>query len=463
MTMRRELDDKSIRAVRATDKRTQLTDGAGLYLKLQWGPDGQPSGRGHQWRLDYTRPAGAVNGKGEPAGGKRNTLSLGAYPTVSLAQAREAAEAVRVQVAQGIDPGSAKTAVAAAQEAAERAADEARTRAAQGLAKAGTLQGVAQDLHAHKLGNGDWTAQNAAQWLGMLTRYAFPVIGTMAIAAVTPKDILACVQPLEKAGMIPSSRCVRKFLSQVFRYAMVLQLCPGDPAYAIRDVVKQRVTAGHNPAATNPVELTRVLRAILAWPTVVTRAALQVQAALFQRPGDTRSMRWADVDLDAGVWVITPEDHTKIANSLGGAPHTVPLPRQIVDLLRSLHPLTGGSEWVFESPMKPAHPITNDTLTNALRNMGLGAVQTAHGFRATARTMLPEQLGAQAQHVEMQLAHSNGMQTTDGRMLHDPLGKAYNRATWVAERRVMLQQWADYLDSLVTVQAIAGEPLKLAA
>jgi integrase len=125
---------------------------------------------------------------------------------------------------------------------------------------------------------------------------------------------------------------------------------------------------------------------------------------------------------------------------------------------------------VFESPNNPGLPITNDTLTNALRNMGFGEKQTAHGFRATARTMLPEQLGVQPQYVEAQLAHVGGNQDADGVIRHDALGAAYNRATFLDQRKVVVQQWADYLDQLLTQQPaqlveqpVPAEPLLLAA
>jgi integrase len=222
---------------------------------------------------------------------------------------------------------------------------------------------------------------------------------------------------------------------------------------------------------TSPDGLRAVLLAIREWPTPVTRAALMVQAALFQRPANTCSMKWADVDLDAARWVIpAAEMKGKKVRKEKGADHVVPLPKQVVELIRSLKPLTGRSKYVFESPNNPGLPITNDTLTNALRNMGFGEKQTAHGFRATARTMLPEQLGVQPQYVEAQLAHVGGNQDADGVIRHDALGAAYNRATFLDQRKVVVQQWADYLDQLLTQQPaqlveqpVPAEPLLLAA
>lgn len=443
--LRFALTDAKIKAAKPGHKATQLTDGMGLYLKLFFDRD-----RGHSWRFDYTRPTTK----------KRNTLVFGAYPTLGLKEAREQAQKARELIAQGIDPGEQRDATKAAQEAATRALVVADERKAKGLAAAGTLQGVCEDYQARNLRNGDWTQLHADQWLGMLKRHVFPRIGLKVIGDVTPADVLGVVEPLETAGMDPTSRCVRKYLVQVFDYAMVLELCKGNPAHAIRSIVKKNVRLGHNAAVTKPDELRAVLLAIREWPTTITRAALQVQAALFQRPANTCAMEWAHLDLDAALWTIpAAQMKGKRDRKENGAAHVVPLPSQVVAILRELHKVTGHCAYVFESPAKPRHAITNDTLTNALRNMGLGDKQTAHGFRATARTMLVEQLHVSAQVVEAQLAHQGGMQTLDGAMKHDPLGKAYNRATFLDARKAMVQQWADYLDKLLTSPELQAQPL----
>jgi integrase len=450
------LTAKQVETVKATCGKSQLTDGQGLYLKLFFDRPG------HSWRFDYTRPN---------SGGKRNTLVLGSSDTMSLADARTKAQEARELLAKGIDPAKQRDAARTEQRAVVLADAVAAERAAKKLAPAGTLQGVAEDYHARNVGNKDWTALHAAQWLRTLANHVFPRIGLKPIAEVTPKDVLDCVEVLERAGMDPTSRNVRKYLVQVFDYAMVLEVCKGNPAHAIKSIVKKNVDLGHNPAVTTPDGLRTVLLAIRDWPTPVTREALMVQAALFQRPANTCSMQWPHVDLDAARWVIpAAEMKGKKVRKQKGSDHVVPLPKQVVELLRSLKPLTGRSKYVFESPSNPGLPITNDTLTNALRNMGFGGKQTAHGFRATARTMLVEQLGVQPQYVEAQLAHVGGNQGEDGVIRYDSLGPAYNRATFLDQRKVVVQQWADYLDQLLTQQPaqlveqpVPAEPLLLAA
>lgn len=439
-------------AVRASDMNpatgkpvTQLTDGAGLYLKLSWVAGGKRNPKGHSWRFDYTRPTTKA----------RNTMVLGTYPAMSLAEARTKAAELRELVSNGTDPMEQRAAATALVVAAQQEQTETARRAALKLAPAGSLLGVAQDYHAGKLAKRDWSAAHAQQWLGMVTRCLPASMAFLPIADVkAPALYTQVIEPLEVADKIATARTVRKFLAEVFTFAELHELRTGNPATVAKSLMVKHVEhrLGNNAATTKPDELRTVLAAVATWGNVVTRAALQVQVALFQRPNTTCSMKWADLDLDAAVWTITPEVRTKLHKSLKGAAHVVALPTQVVALLRALQPLTGGSEWVFMSDVT-GRAITNDTLTNALRTMGFGGEQTAHGFRATARTMIVKHLGFDKDWVEAQMAHTTS----------EEMGTAYDRNTWAEERGPMLQSWADYLDGLLGVEAVAFEPLKLAA
>lgn len=437
------LRPQQLDAAKPGDAATQLTDGAGLYLKLQW-VGGKRHPKGHQWRFDYTRPTTK----------KRNTMVLGTYPGMSLAQAREKASELRQLVGNGADPMEQRAAATAVVVAAQAEQAETARRARLELAPAGTLLGVAQDYHAGKVAKKDWSAKHAAQWIGMILRSLPSSMALLPIAEVkAPALYTQVIEPLELAGKVATSRTVRKFLAEVFVFAELMELRTGNPATVARQLMLKHTShiLGNNPAVTKPDDLRGVLASIAGWDNVVTRAALQVQVAVFQRPSATCTMRWDALDLDAATWTIEPEARTKLAKSLKGENHVVPLPRQVVELLRSLRDVTGHSEWVFLSWITGA-PITNDTLTNALRTMGYGGVQTAHGFRATARTMIAKHLRFDKDWIEAQLAHTSS----------EEMGTAYDRNLWVEERGPMLQAWADYLDGLLAQPAITKAPAPLA-
>lgn len=449
------LRPQQLDAARATDVNpttgkpvTQLTDGAGLYLKLSWMDGGKRNPKGHGWRFDYTRPTTKA----------RNTMVLGSYPAMSLAQARAKAAELRELVANGTDPMEQRAASTALVAAAQAEQSETARRARLGLAAAGTLLGVAQDYHAGKLAKKDWSAAHATQWLGMVVRCLPASMALCPIADVkAPALYTQVIEPLEIADKIATARTVRKFLAEVFTFAELHELRTGNPATVAKSLMVKHVEhrLGNNAAITKADDLRALLARIATWGNVITRAALQVQVALFQRPNTTCTMKWADLDLDAAVWTITPEVRTKLHKSLKGEQHVIALPSQVVELLRSLQPLTGNSEWVFLSDMT-GRAITNDTLTNALRTMGFGGMQTAHGFRATARTMIVKHLRFDKDWVEAQMAHTTS----------EEMGTAYDRNNWAEERAPMLQAWADYLDSLLAhavPPALALVPLKLAA
>jgi integrase len=170
------------------------------------------------------------------------------------------------------------------------------------------------------------------------------------------------------------------------------------------------------------------------------RAALRIAAILFQRPGNLRTMRWADLNLDAGLWHIPSEDmkRTKV-QKINGQAHTSPMPKQVMAVLAELHPLTGGGEYVFPGLRDRKAPMSEAGVNAALHAMGYkGIAHCWHGYRATGRTILRQVLKFPADVIEAQLAHK-------GQITH---GGAYDRATHVEERTDMLQVWADYLDKL---------------
>jgi integrase len=227
----------------------------------------------------------------------------------------------------------------------------------------------------------------------------------------------------------------------VFRYGVQTGRCERNPVVDLQGALKPQVVK-HMAAILEPVDAGGLLRAFDGYkgqPT--TKAALQLSALLFQRPGNIRAMEWAWIDLDAAMLTIPSAAMKRtVAQKLNGRPHFVPLAHQAVAILRELQPLTGHGRYVFSSLRTASRPMSENTVNAALRRMGFtGDEMTAHGFRSMARTLMAEQLeGVHPDVVEAQLAHGKS----------GPLGAAYDRAEYMAQRRKMMQTWADYLDKL---------------
>jgi integrase len=232
--------------------------------------------------------------------------------------------------------------------------------------------------------------------------------------------------------------------NQVFAFAIATGLATSIPGRDLKVALKKPVPR-HFPAILDPERLGEVLRSIEGYRgTATVRACLQLTPMLLLRPGELRLAEWSEINLETGVWTI-PALRMKLQKQqkLEGPPHIVTLPRQAQQILKELHLLTGHKKHVF-CGVRPKRPLSNNTVNSALRNMGYTANEVvAHGFRATARTMLAEILGVKPVLIETQLAH-----TIKDPLANSHLGTAYDRAKWLRHRAAMLQLWADYLDHL---------------
>ena len=392
------LTDTAIRKAKPADKPQKLRDGGGLYLLLR--PDGA-----RWWRWDYRRPMT----------GKRNTLSLGIYPEVGLAEARQRHAEARQLLAAGTDPGE--------QRKAEKAAGSERA--------ANSFEVVAREW----LGKRDWVPSYLDKVAAWLANDVFPYIGGRPVAELTAPEFLRVARRIEERGAIESAHRIMQNCGQVMRYAIATGRADRNPVADLKGAL-QPPQERHHAAITEPAALGELLRAIEGYSgDPATRAALKLAPLLFVRPGELRHAEWAEIDFDRAEWNI-PAGKMKTRQ-----PHLVPLPEQAVGILRDLQLLTGRGQYVFPGGRSPKRPMSNNAINAALRRMGFDAdTMTAHGFRATARTLLDELLGFRPDYIEHQLAHA----------VRDPNGRAYNRTSHLPERRKMMQAWADYLDTLRT-------------
>ncbi|RWH67016.1 MAG: DUF4102 domain-containing protein [Mesorhizobium sp.] len=399
------LSDVKCRNTRPASKLQKLSDGGGLQLWVQ------PSGT-RLWRLAYRFD------------GKQKLLSLGSYPVISLADAREARDEAKRLLTAGADP---------AQQRKFQKASSPKD----------TFRSISEEYvdKLKKEGRADRTISKV-KWL---LNFAYPTIGDKCVREIDPATVLTALRALEIRGRYESARRLRSTIGTVFRYAIATSRAEGDPTLALRGaLVSPTVTP--RAAITNPKALGGLLRAVDSFdgqPT--TRAALKLMALLFPRPGELRAAEWDEFDFESSVWIV-PQSRMKMRR-----PHRVPLSRQAISVLNSLREISGGGSLLFPGVRSGSRPISDNTLNAALRRMGYGKDEaTAHGFRATASTLLNECGKWHPDAIERQLAH---IETNDVR-------RAYARAEHWEERVRMMQWWADYLDELkrkdACVISIAG-------
>lgn len=391
------LTDSKIRTAKPQDKPYKLADAGGLFLLVT------PQG-GRYWRLKYRHA------------GKEKLLALGVYPAVTLADARAKRDQAKALLAGGRDPSHARK----------------QAKLAASVAAANSLEAVAREWFEQKH-RPEVVPEHAERNLRRLEQHLFPALGFRPIGEVTPAELLATLQAIEHKGNIETARRVRTLAGQIFRYAIPSGRASRDIAADLKDALKTP-QAKHHAAITDPSRIGDLLRAIHAYAGrgAGVSHALRLAPLLFVRPGELRQAEWADFRLDDGEWDYKP--------SKGALPMIVPLPRQALELLRELHALTGTGRYLFPSARSVKRPMSNMTLNAAMATMGFEGEMTAHGFRAMARTLLAERLDFPIEVIEMQLAHA----------VKDANGRAYNRTTYLEQRRRMLQAWADYLEGLRT-------------
>ena len=377
------------------DSMYKMFDGGGLFLQVN------PSG-GKYWKMKYRK-----------ADGKEGLLTFGGYPEISLEQARRMRDEARAQRASGLDPGIVRQ-----EEKAER-----RTRASN------TFEAVSREwmeVHATKV-----KAQTLHIYRVLLEKSVFPLIGKRPIAEMKAPDFLALLRRLEEQKQLYSVKRISIVCGMIMRFAVAAGKAEADPTPALRGSLKAHKTK-HLAAMTDPKQVGRLLRTIDAYPgSFVVSTVLKIAPYVFVRPGELQHARWEDIDFDACEWRYT--------TSKTNTPHIVPLVPQVMKLLQELYAFTGNGEWVFPSQRQKGGPMGKTSMLAALRSMGIRDEEmTPHGFRAMARTLLDEVLGERYELIEHQLAH----------MVRDPNGRAYNRTVHLAERRRMMERWAQYLDDL---------------
>lgn len=386
------------------DGKNKHADGGNLYLLID------KSG-GKYWRLDYTRPTN----------GKRNTLPCGIYPMVSLDDARTKRTEAKRLIANGIDPAEVRE-----QKKYERKANTENT-----------FEKVAERwlaIRAHE-------NKNDFENIRRLNKDVYPYIGNKPVTALTTAMLEAEVTDrIVARKALELARKVRICITQILDYARKQKIIPSNPAL---DMTLPRPIRGNYAAIVDPHGLRPLLQAV--WNedkprfTFITGCAIKISMFIFLRPGEIRAMKWSAYNKANGTLTIEP---LKQDNDQPKSVLHIPLATQAIELLEQLYPLTGHTEYVFYSPIGKEPYLSEGTVNVAIKRLGFAGEQTAHGLRATARTILEEQLDFEPTWIERQLAHK----------VRDANGESYNRTKHVNNRRIMLQAWADFIDSLKNCQ-----------
>ncbi|MEZ5954056.1 MAG: integrase arm-type DNA-binding domain-containing protein [Hyphomonas sp.] len=388
-----KLTDTDIEALLPEARSYKRADGRGLYILVV------PTGS-KLWRMNYRFE------------GKQKTLSFGAWPVVTLEEAREKCLKAKRLLKQDIDPGGVRKSIRPGRRKAD---PESFNAIADEFLRKRRLDGLAE------------TTLSKKAWLLDLAR---DDLGPRLITEIKPADVLAVLRSVEGRGNYETAKRLRTTIGEVFRYAVATLRAESDPTPVLRGaLISPKVR--HMPAITDEDEFGRLVRAIWRYEgRGGTAKALKLMALLFPRPGELRHARWSEFDFNKVVWTI-PAERMKMRRE-----HRKPLPPAALHLLIDLRGRSGPENYVFPAMTNPERPMSENTMNGALERLGFpGAEMTPHGFRASASTLLNESGLWNPDAIEAELAHVD----TKG------VRSIYNRARYWTERVEMMSWWAGWV------------------
>jgi integrase len=422
-----KLSDLELRKLKTEDKPYRVHDGRGLFIEVT------PVG-GKLWRWAYRFQ------------GKQKKMGLGQYPEVSLKLARERHIDGRRILAMGIDPMTQRKETRR-QKAIETAERNTQKTTATWSTATDPKEMVGQALKLKITPNSpfgvlalhwwdhwkvDKDRDNADAILSRLVLNLFPALGSMPISGITPQHIIQMVQTITERGAAEMAKRCLGLSKQVFEYATTQGYATSNPAAGIKPSLVIKAPPVVNRARVNGADLPALLKAVDAYKgRRIVQLMIQMMFLSFTRTQELIGAVWTEFDFEAKFWRI-PQARMKMKS-----PHIVPLSNQMLAVLRELREFSGESAYLFPSEFKSAKTLNENTILNALAEMGYKGVQTGHGFRGLASTILHER-GFDPEHIELQLAHAK----------RNKVAAAYNHALYLEPRAQMMQDWADYLDRL---------------
>jgi integrase len=386
------LSDVEVRQAKAKDKEYNLADGRNLYLRVR-------TTGSKVWILNYYRPGTK----------KRANVGLGAYPDVSLKDARKRAKELRTALADGIDPKEHR-------EDKQRAIAEQNTN---------TFEHIARKWLALK--EGKVSPAYYGKISSRLELYIFPKMGATPIHKVNAVTTIEIIQPLADDEKLETVKKVCRWINEIMVYAVNTGVIHANPLAGIGKAFNApKVT---NLPTLRPEELPSLMHAIQHSTTkLVTRCLIEWQLHTMVRPGEAAAAKWSEIDFEKAEWTIPAERMKKNRD------HIVPLSDQTIQLLDVLRPVSGHREFIFPSDHNPRKPANSQSANRALGRMGFHGRLVSHGLRALASTTLNEQ-GFDPDVIEAALAHVD----------KNSIRAAYNRAQYLERRRKMMDWWSNHI------------------
>ncbi|EBC6677366.1 DUF4102 domain-containing protein [Salmonella enterica] len=388
-----KLTARQISTAKPTEKPYKLSDGGGLYLLVN--PNGS-----RYWRMKYRYA------------GKEKLLSIGVYPDVTLAEARDKRTQAKRILAAGDDPSEVKQA----------------EREAKNLAVNNSFELLALEWHEHKKPN--WSSGYADDIMEYLRKDIFPYIGKKAITDIKPMTMLSVLKKMEARGVLDKLKKTRQACRQIFTYAIITGRAEFNPVTDLAGALKTPKQQ-HFPHLM-PTQIGPFIHAVNTYSgSKVTRIATLLLMYTSVRTIELRASEWTEFDLDSDLWQI-PKERMKMRR-----PHLVPLSRQVKSHLLELKEITGWGKYVFPGRNDAHKPMSEASINQVIKRIGFAGKVTGHGFRHTMSTILHEK-GFNSAWIEAQLAHAD----------RNTIRGTYNHAQYLDGRRDMLQWYADYLDEL---------------
>lgn len=392
-----KLTIKQCNQLKPKARRYKKFDGKGLYLEVT------PKGKKH-WRLKYH------------FAGKEKRISFGEYPIVTLKQARDKRHEALKLLDQSIDPSQNRISI----------------KALENRAHYNSFERIAREWH--ELRKDQWSESHFKNVHRRLEKDVFPYIGKKPVSQISVPEMLSVLRKIENRNALDLLKKTRNICSQVFQYGIQTGRCKENPVIHLRGAFKAKQES-HYPAI-DVRELPELIKAInLNEPRLYsrTRRAIWLSMLTFCRPKEIRTARWEHINFAEAEWII-PASMMKSKRD-----HVVPLATQTIQILSAQLEEVGRTRtpWVFPSQFSLVKPMSEATVSKALHRLGYKGKMTAHGFRALARTAIREKLKYYPDIIEAQLAHKPS----------GPLGRAYDRAQFLDERKQMMQDWADFIDN----------------